>query len=177
MTRDPAAANCTVQEFYALLYAMEHEAAERYEELASQMETHNNGAVAALFRELAAIERKHAAKLQTHGQSVQAIRPRDMHFSRGFELPETTPLDRVHYLMTPAHALALALENEEHAARCFDEMAAAAPDADVRALAAEMAAEERRHAAHIRARLVGCPEPPADWDHDLDAPRYSEWRK
>jgi rubrerythrin len=164
----------TVQEFYALLYAMEHEAAERYEELANQMETHNNSAVAALFRELAAIERKHAVKLQAHGQSVQAIRPRDMMLSSGFELPETAPLDRVHYLMTPAHALALALESEEQAARCFDEMAASAPDDEVRKLATEMAAEERRHASLIRRRLADLPEPPADWDHDLDPPRFSE---
>jgi rubrerythrin len=164
----------TVQEFYALLYAMEHEAAERYEELADQMETHNNAPVAALFRELAGVERKHAKRLQAHGQSVQAIRPRDIRFRSGFELPETMPLDRAHYLMTPSHALALALENEELAARCFDEMAASAPDAEVRALAAEMAAEERQHAAFIRARMAGLPPPPADWDHDLDPPRYTE---
>ena len=173
MTADTKA-RCTVQEFYALLYAMEHEAAERYEELADQMETHNNGPVAALFRELAAVERKHAMKLRAQGQSVQAIRPRDMLLTRGFELPETAPLDRVHYLMTPAHALALALENEEQASRCFDEMAASAPDAEVRKLAAEMGAEERRHAALIRAKLASLPEPPADWDHDLDPPRFSE---
>jgi rubrerythrin len=167
-------ADHTVQAFYAFLFAMEHEAAERYEELASQMETHNNVAVAALFRELAEIERKHAKRLQAHGQSVQAIRARDMRFSEGFELPETTPLDRAHYLMTPSHALALALENEELAARCFEEMAASAPDAEVRALAAEMATEERRHAAFIRARMAGLPPPPADWDQDLDPPRYTE---
>lgn len=164
----------TVQGFYALLFAMEHEAAERYEELASQMETHNNLAVAALFRELAEIERRHAKRLQAHGQSVQAIRPRDLRFSGGFELPETMPLDRVHYLMTPSHALALALANEELAARCFDEMAASAPDAEVRVLAADMAAEERRHADFIRARMAGLPPPPADWDHDHDPPRYTE---
>ncbi|HEY7610474.1 MAG TPA: ferritin family protein [Alphaproteobacteria bacterium] len=169
-----APARHTVQEFYALLYAMEHEAAERYDELANQMETHNNAAVAALFRELAAVERKHAEKLQAHGQAVQAIRARDMRFRQGFELPETTPLDRVHYLMTPAHALELALENEEQAARCFDEMAASAPDDSVKKLAAEMAEEERRHAAFIRDRLAQLPQPPADWDQDLDPPRYSE---
>jgi rubrerythrin len=153
---------------------MEHEAAERYDELANQMETHNNAEVAALFRELAAVERKHADKLKAHGQSVQAIRPRDMNVSRAFEMPETTPLDRVHYLMTPAHALELALENEEQAARCFAAFADAAPDAEVRALAAEMAKDERRHAAFIRERLAKLPAPPADWDQDLDPPRFSE---
>jgi rubrerythrin len=167
-------ARYTVQEFYALLYAMEHEAAERYEELASQMETHNNPAVAEIFRELAAAEAKHAKRLEAHGQSVHAIRTRDMRFRPGFELPETTPLDRAHYLMTPAHALQLALANEEQAARCFDEMAASAPDAEVRGLAAEMAEEERRHAEFIRGRLAKLPVPSTDWDDDLDPPRYSE---
>lgn len=164
----------SIQAFYALLFAMEHEAAERYDELATQMETHNNLAVAALFRELAEIERRHAQRLQAHGQSVQAIRPRHMRFSSGFELPETMPLDRAHYLMTPSHALALALENEQLAARCFDEMAASAPDAEVRTLATEMAAEERRHADFIRARMAGLPPPPEGWDHDPDPPRYTE---
>ena len=164
----------TVQEFYAMLYAMEHEAAERYDELADQMETHNNAAVAALFRELAGAERKHADRLRAQGQSVQAIRPRKLALSRALELPETTPLDRVHYLMTPAHALALALENEEQAARCFAAFAEVAPDAEVRALAADLAAEERRHVAFIRERLAKLPAPSADWDHDLDAQRFSE---
>ena len=173
MTSDTANP-CTMQMFFAQLFAMEHEAAERYEELANQMETHNNTAVAALFRELAAIERKHAARLRAHGQSVQAIRPRDMLLSRGFELPETAPLDRIHYLMTPAHALALALENEEQAARCFEEFSISAPDAEVRKLAAEMAAEERHHAALIRVRLAKLPEPPSDWYHDPDPPRHSD---
>ena len=164
----------TVQQFYALLYAMEFEAAERYDEPANQMETHNNAAVAAVFRELAAIERKHAKHLQAYGQSVQAIRPRDMQFSAGFEMPETTPLDRAHYLMTPAHALALALENEEQAARCFEEMAASAPDEEVRKLATDMAKEERRHADLLRDRLAALPPPAPDWDDDLDPPRYFE---
>jgi len=167
-------ARTTVQAFYALLYAMEHEAAERYEDLAGQMETHNNPKVAALFRELAAVERKHAERLKAHGQAVQAIRARDLRFSNGFELPETMPLDRVHYLMTPAHALALALENEEQAARCFAELAISAPDDDVRKLAAEMVEEERHHAALIRKRLSDLPAPPPDWDRDFDPPRYSE---
>jgi rubrerythrin len=53
-------------------------------------------------------------------------------------------------------------------------MAASAPDDGVKKLAAEMADEERRHAAFIRDRLAKIPAPPADWDQDLDPPRYSE---
>jgi rubrerythrin len=165
---------CTIQAFYAFLYAMEHEAAERYNELASQMETHNNAATAAVFRELAAVERGHAAKLMAYNQPVQAIRERDLRLRAGFQLPETTPLERANYLMTPAQALALALENEEQAARCFEELAAVAPESNVRRLAAEMAAEEWRHVAFVRERRAELPPTPADWDNDLDPPRYSE---
>jgi len=163
----------SVQEFYSLLYAMEHEAAERYDALADQMETHNNPSTASLFRELAAAERGHARKLQDHSQPVQAVRPRAMSFTPGFEYPETFAFERAHYLMTPAHALALALEIEEQAARCFEEMAASAPDAEVRALAAGVAGEERGHAARIRSYLAELPEPAGDWDHDPDPPRHT----
>ena len=42
----------TVEEFMAHAWAMEAEAAERYEELAEQMLAHHNGEVAALFTKL-----------------------------------------------------------------------------------------------------------------------------
>ena len=164
----------SVQEFYAFLYAMELEAGERYEALAEQMETHNNRPVAALFRELAAAERKHVEKLRRHGQSVQAVRPRAMGFRAGFEYPETLAFEKLHYLMDPAHALALALESEEQAAQCFEEMAASAPDAEVRALAAEVAKDERGHVERIRAWMATMPAPRRDWAHDPDPPHNTE---
>jgi rubrerythrin len=153
---------------------MECEAAERYAELADQMETHNNAAAAAVFRELADIERRHADRLAPHARPTPAVLPREAAASPAGERAETLPLERAHYLMTAEQALALALENEERAAADFDALAAAAPEGEVRRMAAELAAEERRHAAFIRARLARQAPPPADWDHDPDPPRFSE---
>jgi rubrerythrin len=175
MTDEPAGgAVADERDLLARLHAMEREAAERYAELADQMETHNNRAVAAVFRELAAIEGRHATRLEAHAGALPPVLPRGTGEPPGFERPETTPLDLVHYLMTPDQALALALANEERAARRFEAVAASAPEGALRRLAAELAAEEWRHAQLIRERLGRCPPRPPDWDHDPDPPRFSE---
>jgi rubrerythrin len=168
------AAPRSVQEFYALLYSIELEAAERYIELADQMEVHNNPAVATLFRELAEIEGRHADRMRTEGQGVQAIRPRDLMSSVGFEWPETMPFDTAHYLMTPAHALRAALANEQQTARCFEELAITAGDPAIRSLAAEVAREERHHVELLQRWVAQYPEPDPGWNEDPDPPRYSE---
>lgn len=66
--RDPEkAGNATVrstEELMAHAYAIEAEAAERYDELATQMEVHNNLEVAALFRKLAEYEGAHAREIE-----------------------------------------------------------------------------------------------------------------
>ena len=46
----------TVAEFFAQALAIEIEASERYDELADQMETHNNHTIADIFRKMARIE-------------------------------------------------------------------------------------------------------------------------
>ena len=53
----------TVPELLAHALAMETEAAERYGELADQMETHRKAAVAAIFRRLEKAEKKHLVEL------------------------------------------------------------------------------------------------------------------
>jgi hypothetical protein len=45
----------SVAEFFAQALAIEIEASERYDELADQMETHNNHRIADIFREMAKI--------------------------------------------------------------------------------------------------------------------------
>lgn len=54
-----------------MAYVMEMEAAERYAELADQMQIHNNHDVAELFAKLAAIEGKQAEKV-AGGEGVAA---------------------------------------------------------------------------------------------------------
>lgn len=156
-TRKPA--GVTVPEFYAFLYAMEVDAGERYAELASLMEVHNNREVAALFRKLGDAEKKHADKLAAELGLAAGGPPVVLDGLEGFELPETTPFEELHYLLSPRRALQLAQSNEERAARCFARLAAQSADPEVRRLARAMAKEERHHVALIKAWRASFPDP------------------
>jgi rubrerythrin len=159
-------------ELLAQARIMEVEAAERYDELAAQLELHGNGEVASLFRKLAGIERRHADTLAddlqrrgiTHTTRAALASP-------GQEGLETAPGEAVHYLMTPYHALKIALEGEEHALAYFSELAAHDAPEDFRRLAREFAEEERMHVALVRDWLARVPPPTEDWASDQDEPR------
>lgn len=159
----------TVPEFMARAWAMEVEAAERYAELAEQMDTHHNTEVAELFAKLARIEGLHRDQIAAQ---MGWSRPPDTASFRweAPEGPETTDYGDLHYLMQPYHALKLAEHNEARAAEFFERLAAAKLPAEVRAAALEMAAEEREHVRLIREWLLKYPEPEAGWDEDPDPP-------
>jgi rubrerythrin len=163
----------TVQEFMAYAWAMEVEAAERYEELADQMGTHHNAEVAELFAKLAKIEGKHRDQIAAQ---MGWTRPPDTGSFRWEtpEGPETTDYGDLHYLMQPYHALKLALHNEERAADFFERFAASKLPAAVRAAAADMAADEREHVRLIRDWLLKYPEPEPGWDEDPDPPAVAD---
>lgn len=156
----------------AQAHVMEAEAAERYGEFADQLELHGNAEVAALFRRLASIERRHA---DTIAEDLQrrgiAQAPHGALAAPGQEGLETAPGEALHYLMTPYHALKIALENEEHALAYFTELAARDAPEDFRRLASEFADEEREHVALVRDWLGRVPHPPEDWASDPDEPR------
>lgn len=163
-----------VAAFFLKVYALEREAGERYAELADQMEVHNNRDVAELFRKLAAIEGRHAKQILDRAQRLQIKLEGDVTTDwLAREGPETTPFGEVHYLMTPHQALFLALRNEERAVEHFQRIAESG-HADVRALAAEIVAEEREHVAMVRALIAKYPPPDALWSDDPDPPVYSE---
>lgn len=164
-----------VAAFFRAVYALEREAGERYAELADQMEVHNNKEVAALFRKLADVEGRHATQILERARRLNIdLDGADAPNWLATDGPETTPFGDVHYLMTPHHALFLALRNEERAEKHFQRMAETAPNSEVRALAAEIAAEEREHVAMVRAMIAKHPPPEALWSDDPDPPVYSE---
>jgi rubrerythrin len=174
--RTPAArAPRTIAEFMTLALAMENEAAQRYTEFADAMEMHNNPEVAALFRKMAEIEGKHAAQIMAEmGWTSPPAMPAGRASWEGFEAPETTPGDEVHYLMQPWHALQLALQNEQRAQRFFGRLARAATVASVKKAARELEAEEREHVELVKAWLARVPPPDSDWSHDPDPPSYTD---
>ena len=165
----------TLNEFMTLALAMETEAAQRYTEFADAMEMHNNLEVAALFRKMADIEGKHAAQIMAEmGWKVPPAMPPGKATWEGFEAPETTPGDEVHYLMQPWHALQLALQNEERAERFFGRLARAATVTTVRKAALELESEEREHVELVKAWLKKVPKPESDWAVDPDPPSYTD---
>jgi len=168
VSKKPSAAYA---DFIVQALAMEQEAAERYDELADQMEVHNNAEVAQLFRKMADVERKHSERVlgKIPGKAPGARPP----ISSG-ELPETIPTGEAHYLMAPYHALELALECEQRAQDFFERAERSTRDARVRAAAREMAAEEREHVRLIREWMRRVPKPEPGWDYDPDPPTYSE---
>ena len=165
----------TLNEFMALALAMENEAAARYAEFADAMEMHNNLEVAALFRKMADIEGRHAAQIMAEmGWTAPPALPAGRPTWEGFEAPETAPIDEVHYLMQPWHALQLALQNEERAERFFGRLARAATVATVKKAARELEAEEREHVELVKAWLAKVPKPDTDWANDPDPPSYTD---
>jgi rubrerythrin len=161
-------------DFMAQAYTMELEATERYAQFAEQLDTHNNREVADMFRKLSKIEALHAKRiLEEMGWPSLPALPAAFAWEEG-EGPESAPLDSLHYLMQPFHALQLALQCERRAQAHFEGIAAGKAPKKVRVAAAEMAEEEREHVRLIQAWLERVPQPSADWDHDPDPPRMSE---
>jgi rubrerythrin len=164
----------SVAEFLAHALEMEVESAERYRELADNMAVHNNPGVAELFRQLAVEGDAHAAHVERRGAGVALpdIAPWAFKWSSP-DGPESLPLDELHYLMSRHQALELALHNEIRGRDFYAELARASKNAEVRALAAEMAEEEGRHVAMLRDWLASeaVPEPSTP---DLDPPHSPE---
>jgi rubrerythrin len=165
----------SLPEFYAHALAIEEEAAARYRELGDQMTEHHNPGAAELFFRLAGLERKHAAEIgrRAQGVSLPQIAPWGYQW-QGAESPETAPHESAHYLMTPWHALELALANEKRAVEFFESVARTSRDEAVARLAQEFAAEERMHVTYVEQALASQADPTAGWDEDLDDPQAVE---
>ena len=106
-------------DFMAQAYSMELEATERYAQFAEQLDTHNNREVADMFRKLSKIEALHGKRiLEEMGWPSLPALPAAFAWEEG-AAPETAPLDAIHYLMQPYHALQLALQCEKRAQAHF----------------------------------------------------------
>ena len=165
----------TLDDFMAQALAMEREAVARYNEFADSMEVHNNQEVAALFRTMANYEGKHAERILAQMGWTSDPPPPEGGFGwPDLEAPETVPIDEVHYLMQPWHALRLALAAEQRAEAFFGRLAQLATIEPVRLAALELQEEEREHVELVRAWLKKVREPDTDWANDPDPPRYTD---
>ena len=165
----------TLEAFMEQALAMELEAVERYTTFADAMETHNNLEVASMFRTMAGYEAKHAEQIMKDMGWTEAPAASLAPVAwTGFDAPEATAIDAVHYLMQPWHALQLALAAEQRAEAFFAALAAAATSDSVRKAALELQAEEAEHVALVQNWMAKVPQPDSDWAVDPDPPRYTD---
>ena len=164
----------TVSDLLVHANELEAEAAERYEDLAAQMEMHNNPAVAKMFKAMAIIEGKHVDHLAalSKGHDLPALNPSDFNWP-DLEAPESVPIGKGHYQMTEHDALALALECEQNALAFYSGIAERATDAATKTLASEFVADERQHVELVQKWIARLP-PKKPVLADLDEPVCQE---
>jgi len=165
----------TAPELYAHAIAIEREAAERYAEFAERMNDLGNDALAELFGRLAEIEAEHLDSLLRRTLGVALPHPSTTAYRwLDAAAPETAARELIFRLMTPRHALEIALAGEKRAQAFFEEVLMTAEDPALRALAREMAAEEQEHVRLVERLLERTPDPNVDWDEVFEgkqAPR------
>lgn len=165
----------TVEEFLAHALTLENEAAEGYQEIGDSMAVHNNQEVADLFFKMAKYGRMHADEVRelSAGMTLPHIAPWDFVWADG-ESPEAPSMDKVHYMMQPAQALALALRAEHHAHDFYAGIAASSQNPRIRELASQFASEESEHVRLLGEWIRKYPAPDSNWDFDPDPPAMPE---
>jgi rubrerythrin len=173
MTKDAPKVR-SLADLYAVAYRIEADAVERYELLADQMETHNNPELKAVFSDLARAEGIHRDEIKRMAGDIDVVAhaERMARWSRG-DSPEEAELDQVSYLMTPWHALKLALAGEERALAFFQSVVAEAKDPKIKEMAEEFVEEEAEHVNLVH-RLLRKYPPPSGSHGDDDDPAIAQ---
>lgn len=165
----------TLADLFGAAYRIEADAVERYRLLADQMEVHNNPELVAVFRDLARAEGLHAEEIRRQAGDIDVVAHAERvgGWPRG-ESPEEADLSSAHYMMTPWHALQLALAGEKRALAFFSRIAETAKDPKVRQMAEEFVEEEAEHVNLVHRLLRKYPPPPSGWARDSDPPISQE---
>jgi rubrerythrin len=165
----------TTADLLAVAYQIEADAADRYDLLADQMETHNNPELVRVFRDLARAEGIHRDEIRRLAGDIDVVaHGREMARWRRGESPEQASLGDAHYLMTPWHALQLALAGEQRALAYFESVVATAKDAGIKKMAEEFVEEEAEHVNLVHRLLRRYPKPSDSWSVDDDPPSQQE---
>ena len=166
----------SLADLFAVAWQIEADAVERYLMLADQMEIFSNDDLAAVFRDLARAEGIHRDEIQRMAGEIDVVvHARQMPDWGTGESPEKADLGDAHYLMTPWHALKMALAGEERALAYYQHVLATADDPRVREMAKEFVAEEAGHVELCHRLLRKYPAPQGDaWSEDPDPPVAQE---
>jgi rubrerythrin len=148
----------TVEEFFAYALAIEHEAAERYDEFAAWFAARGDDVLAGLCANLAGLEREHYEQLVRGCEplTIPAIDP-GAYLWLADAPPETGARELFFRAAKPIHILEMALEAELRARDFFVEVARSSPVRAVCELAAIMAAEEAQHVGWVRQAIEYLP--------------------
>ena len=165
----------SVADLFAVAFQIEADAVERYDLLADQMATHNNPELVAVFRDLSRAEAIHRDEIRRLAGNIDVVAhaQRMAKWKQG-ESPEAASLGDAHYLMTPWHALRLALAGEERALAFFKSVVESAKDPAIKKLADEFVEEEAEHVNLVHRLLRKYPRPVESWSNDPDPPVSQE---
>lgn len=158
-------ASLTLQDALDLAILLEDESRDRYQEYAGIMGNQLATQVSGMFQAMAAGEARHSAQLAARRRALFADAPRRLSREVVSEV-EAPDAGARHVFDSPREAMEAALLSEERAHQFY---AAALPqvrDPEVRALFAEIAAEEERHQAFLRELVRHMPEAsePIGWE-------------
>ena len=171
MTEKPEDTIETIEDLLAHARVLETEAYECYLDLAEQMDMHHNRAVADLFRKLSEEEKKHIERVDSRAGEMEVPRLAPWDFKDlDTEAHGLTGAREVHYMMTPYHALKLALRSENRSVAFFSQVVETSGNDEVLKLARELQDEELHHVEVIKEWLAKEPVPEEDWDEDPDPP-------
>lgn len=165
----------SVTDLFAVAYQIEADAVERYDLLAQQMETHNSPELVKIFRDLARAEAIHRDEIRRMAGDVDLVAHarKVAKWKRG-ESPEEADLGAAHYLMTPWHALQMALEAEKRALDFFTSIVGTTQDPGIKKMAEEFVEEEAEHVNLVQRLLQKYPKPRDSWADDPDPPESQE---
>ncbi|MBL7002720.1 MAG: ferritin family protein [Gammaproteobacteria bacterium] len=161
--------------FLALAYLLEIESAERYTELADNMQLHHLVELEQLFRQLSDYGDKHAEEVITYagGAALPTLGTLDFQWE-GPEGPETAGIDLISYEMSVEQALQVALHNEVRGRDFYANVAEKSPSNEVRKLANEFAQEENEHVHLLLERIEQVTDSEKQMHDDLDPPNMPE---
>jgi rubrerythrin len=159
----------SLAELLTVAYRIEADAVDRYTLLAEQMDAHNNSELVKVFRDLARAEGIHADEIRRQAGSIDvvALAGQQNPWKKG-ESPEEADLGAAHYLMTPWHALRMALSGEERALAYFKSIVESTSDPAIKEMAEEFVEEEAEHVNLVHRLLRKYPAPSDSWSEDPD---------
>lgn len=150
MTSDAITPRESIEVFLAYAIELEQQAALRFAELADAMQASGNHECCVLFRRLSEYSSLHLADARQRAGFRQLPRLHQDQFAwPGPESPEAAAIWATDPLIGRGQALEVALDAERAGLDFYSDMQADATDPEVRARAAEFAAEEAQHVAEL----------------------------